>query len=61
MEYAIIHNASLNLIERHEAQSGAEAFEKYLAAHPEYECDSVSELCQTYPVLMGSLLAAPMH
>jgi len=61
MEYAIIHNTSLNMIERHEASSGSEAFEKYLAAHPELGCDSISELCQAYPILMGSLLAAPMH
>ena len=61
MEYAVVHNVSMAIVERHEASSADECREKILKAHPEYECDTVSEMIQRYPVLMSSLLLIPLH
>ncbi len=61
MVYAIIHRVSQQVIEKHEANSDDECRSKYLANHPELECDTVNEMMDRYPVLMQNLWQIPLN
>jgi len=61
MIYAIIHRISQQVMEKYEATSADDCREKYLAAHPELECDTVNEMMQNYPSLMQNLWQIPLN
>lgn len=61
MIYAIIHRVSQQILEKYEATSADEVREKYLANHPELECDTVNEMVNNYPELMMNLWQVPLN
>jgi len=61
MEIALVHRVSMNILARFTAKDSSDACLQYLHLHPEFECDTWDEFCNSYPVLSMAMLSVPIQ